>query len=326
MLLRPAPRGCPRARGRAAATTSTSYLAIAARFRSADHSAAMDEIRSWTLPEIEAAAAGLRRQGSRLRAVPEAPGDIDFRTVEAAVLLHAEAGLLSLQSISLAEAACAPPRVGRTARLAHTPRRTSSGSADGRSRRESTVGTSTWRWRRPPSGSGSRARPAPSPKRRGALPLWTPRSSGAGLRGGDPRPGARPRAPGFGGRAPARPGGTRPERRPGHRPGAAGSTASARPAPGRPGPTRPGESLLDQVEAEPADNRQRYLARLFLGRLAAARGHVDDAAGFYRRALEVWPDSQAARLALAEAPERSSGPSVAWPLVAGSLAASGRLD
>ena len=82
----------------------TSYLAIAARFRSADHSAAMDEIRSWTLPEIEAAAAGLRRQGSRLRAVPEAPGDIDFRTVEAAVLLHAEAGLLSLQSISPAEA------------------------------------------------------------------------------------------------------------------------------------------------------------------------------------------------------------------------------
>ena len=86
------------------------------------------------------------------------------------------------------------------------------------------------------------------------------------------------------------------------------------------------EAFLDEVDAGAADDRQRYLARLFLGRLAAARGRVDDAAGFYRRALEAWPDSQAARLALAQALEQSSGPSVAWPLVAGSLAASGRLD
>jgi hypothetical protein len=82
----------------------TSYLSLAARFGSADHSAAMGEIRSWTLPEIEAAAAGLRRQGRRLRAVPVAPEDIAFRTVEAAVLLHAEAGLLSLQATSNGEA------------------------------------------------------------------------------------------------------------------------------------------------------------------------------------------------------------------------------
>ena len=81
----------------------TSYLAIAARFRSVDHSAAMGEILSWTLPEIEEAAAALRRQGRRLRAVHAAPGDIDFRTVEAAVLLHAEAGLLSLQAASVSE-------------------------------------------------------------------------------------------------------------------------------------------------------------------------------------------------------------------------------
>ena len=81
----------------------TSYLAVAARFGSADHSAAMGEILSWTLPEIEDAAASLRRQGRRLRAVPAAPGDIDFRTVEAAVLLHAEAGLLSLQAGSSGE-------------------------------------------------------------------------------------------------------------------------------------------------------------------------------------------------------------------------------
>jgi hypothetical protein len=47
-------------------------LAVAARFGSADHSAAMGEIRSWALPELEAAA-GLRRQGRRRHAVPEAP-------------------------------------------------------------------------------------------------------------------------------------------------------------------------------------------------------------------------------------------------------------
>ena len=166
-------------------------------------------------------------------------------------------------------------------------------------------------------------------RRRGAAPCPSGRRGApdAGLRGRDPRPGARPRAPGFGGRAPARPGGTRPERRPGPRPGTAGSTASARAAPGRPGPPRPRRSRSStRSKLHAADDRQRYLARLFLGRLAAARGHVDDAVGFYRRALEAWPDSQAARLALAQALEQSSGPSVAWPLVAGSLAASGRLD
>ena len=86
------------------------------------------------------------------------------------------------------------------------------------------------------------------------------------------------------------------------------------------------EPLLADVEAHAGDDRQRYLARLFLGRLAERRERQDEAAGFYRRALEVWPDSQAARLALAHAIERSSGPAAARPLVAASLAASQRLD
>jgi tetratricopeptide (TPR) repeat protein len=82
------------------------------------------------------------------------------------------------------------------------------------------------------------------------------------------------------------------------------------------------EAILEQVEQRSGDDRQRYLARLFLGRVAEQRGHGDEAASLYRRALEAWPDSQAARLALSHALEVASGPAEARPLVAASLAAS----
>ena len=80
------------------------------------------------------------------------------------------------------------------------------------------------------------------------------------------------------------------------------------------------------MERRSGDDRQRYLARLFLGRLAAQGGRQDEAAGFYRRALGAWPDSQAARLALSHALEVVAGPAAARPPVAASLAASQRLD
>jgi tetratricopeptide (TPR) repeat protein len=64
-----------------------------------------------------------------------------------------------------------------------------------------------------------------------------------------------------------------------------------------------------------------YLARLLLGRLADRQGQLDDAIAWYRRALEAWPESQAAALALAHATERSSGPTAARPLVAEAVAA-----
>jgi hypothetical protein len=81
-----------------------------------------------------------------------------------------------------------------------------------------------------------------------------------------------------------------------------------------------------EVEAHGGDDRQRYLARLFLGRLADQRGRLDDAAHFYARALQGWPDSQAARLGLAHVLERTTGPAAARPVVAASLSASRRLD
>jgi tetratricopeptide (TPR) repeat protein len=86
------------------------------------------------------------------------------------------------------------------------------------------------------------------------------------------------------------------------------------------------EAILEDVEAHARDDRLRYLARLFLGRLAERQGRHDEAARAYTRALEGWPDSQAARLALGRAVERSSGPTAALPLVAASLAASQRPD
>ena len=134
----------------------------------------------------------------------------------------------------------APPRVGRTARLVTHRGGQAAAARTGHRGENQPSGL------RRGAGGGLPLARVPGHglllRRRGAAPRPSGRrgTSGAGLRGGDPRPGARPRAPGFGGRAPARPGGTRPERRSGPRPGAAGSTASPRQAPGRPGPTRPG--------------------------------------------------------------------------------------
>jgi tetratricopeptide (TPR) repeat protein len=86
------------------------------------------------------------------------------------------------------------------------------------------------------------------------------------------------------------------------------------------------EPLLAEVEERAADTRQRYLARLFLGRVAERLGRPEEALRLYGRALEAWPDSQAARLALAHALELSSGPAAPLVLVGATLAASRRPD
>jgi tetratricopeptide (TPR) repeat protein len=75
------------------------------------------------------------------------------------------------------------------------------------------------------------------------------------------------------------------------------------------------EPLLAEIDAKATDARQRYLARLFLGRAAERSGRSEDAIRSYRRALTIWPDSQAARLALAHALEKSSGPGASRELV-----------
>jgi tetratricopeptide (TPR) repeat protein len=304
----------------------TGYLAVAARFGSADHSAAMGEIRSWALPEIEAAAAGLRRQGRRLRAVPEAPEDIAFRTVEAAVLLHAEAGLLALQATSDSEAQTHLRISTELLDWSHTAadkqRQRGHAIAERIDRRDFDMALA--------AASLSLGFPATAcffaeeARRRAPLDAEVHLMLGCAAE-------TRSRELALARQD------SEAERRRDEAERALSDTLALDPGLQEArlrlgqllvdrGRLVQAESLLDEVEAHAAGDRQRYLARLFLGRLATARGRVDDAVGFYRRALEAWPDSQAARLALAQALEQSSGPSVAWPLVTGSLAAAGRLD
>ena len=194
---------------------------------SADHSAAMREIRSWPLPEIEAAAAGLRRQEPEAPRGPRSPGGHR--------LPHGRSGRPPARRGRIAVAAghAAPARRRRTSRISvAAPRLVTRGGGQAAAARPRDRGANRPSGLRHGAGGGLPLARVPGHGlllRRGSA---APRPSGrrgpsdAGLRGRDPRPGARPRAPGFGGRAPARRGGTCPERRPGPRPGTAGSTAS----------------------------------------------------------------------------------------------------
>ena len=85
---------------------------------------------------------------------------------------------------------------------------------------------------------------------------------------------------------------------------------------GRPQEAQP---VLVQAVERARDDRQRYLALLLLGRAADLQEKPADGAAFYRRALEAWPESQAARFGLARNLESSGGPSAAHPFVMASL-------
>ena len=253
--------------------------------------------------------------------------------------MHAEAGLLALQALSLAEAEV---HLRASTTLFEWSREAAARRGLGRGGEPRDFG----RHARPRSGENRPPGLLRGPGRRGPrhrLPAHglhpfagearagrAARSRGPArvrLRGRGPRRGAAPPAPRVGGGRLARPGGPRAAGRARPRPGPAGGPAPPRQAPPRRGAARSRRSRSSRRSRRSSgDDRQRYLARLFLGRLAERRGRHDEAAGFYRRALEAWPDSQAARLALGHALERSSGPAAARPLVAASLAASQRLD
>ena len=86
------------------------------------------------------------------------------------------------------------------------------------------------------------------------------------------------------------------------------------------------EPLLRQVDEQASEERGRYLARLFRARAAEDAGRPDEAAELYRRAVEAWPEAQAARVGLAHLLERDAGPAAARDQVAASLASSRRDD
>ena len=316
----------------------TSYLAVAAAYGSADHAAALREIREWPPGVVRAAVADLRRRSRQLRAVPTSPGDIAFGTVEAAVLMHAEAGLLALESQNLAEAA---NHLGASVAVYQWSREA---AVEIRNRAEA----------EPPDFG-----PTPGPEIRPRIDIrdFSVALAASALAAGSPTT-AQPFAERARRMAPLDPEvqlvygcvaeSLAEEQSIRHRESAAaawrdqatlalmdalaldGGLLEARLHIGKlhldRGRLPQAERRLQEVESNSGDDRQRYLARLFLGRLAERRGRQFEAAGFYRGALEASPDSQAARLALGHAVERSSGPAAARPLVAASLAASRRLD
>jgi len=320
----------------------THYLTVAAAYGSANHAAALREIRQWQPPEIEAAVADLRRQGKRLRSVPGSPGDIAFSTVEAAVLMHAEAGLLALLALSLAETEVHL----KASTTLFTWSREAAATARNLARMRASLDA---RHGRPTPGLEIRER---IDRRDFYVAL-----AAAALTIGFPST-AHPFAEKARQAAPLDPEvqlvsgcvaeslaeeqlirhreseGTRwrdeAERALRDALALDGGLLEARLHLGKllldGGRLTEALPLLEDVEAATGDDRQRYLARLFLGRLAEGCGRYDEAAAFYGRALEAWPDTQAARLAFGHCLERSFGPAAARPLVAASLAASQRLD
>jgi tetratricopeptide (TPR) repeat protein len=315
-----------------------SYLRIAGAYGSGNRAAAVREIRAWPPVVIEAALADLRGRGRQLRPVPASAGEIAFGTVEAAVLMHAEAGLLALQAASPEEAA---DHLGASVTLFQWSRDAAAEAQRSAEARNGASGLTP----------GLEIRP-----RIGIRDFSVALAAGA-LAAGSPTT-ARPFAERARQVAPLDPEvqllygcvaeGLAEEQLLRNRESDAafwrdqGTLAlmdalaldegllEAHLHVGRLNLERGRFALaaraLKRVDANSSDDRQRYLARLFLGRLAERRGRLGEAVESHHRALEAWPDSQAARLALGHVLERSSGPTAALPLVAESLAAPRRLD
>ena len=323
-------------------TTSTSYLAVAAAYGSANHAAALQEIRQWPSAEDRLRSGRPPAAGGSASCGPDVSGRHPFGTVEAAVLMHAEAGLVALQSLSLAEAEV---HLGASTTLfewsRHAAARRGTRPHAGAPRRTTRalppLAAADPREDRPPGllpGPGRRGPrhrlPAHGPSVRGeGAPGRAARSRGAArvrLRGREPGRGEAPPAPRVGGGPAARQGGRCLSRRPGHRAGPARGPAPPRQAPPRRG-------TADRGGASPRGRRPAIrrpspaLPRPSLPRAPGrGSGRPDDAALFHARALEAWPDSQAARLALAHVLERSTGPGGRPPSRRGEPLRARRLD
>jgi tetratricopeptide (TPR) repeat protein len=318
------------------------YLAVATAYRSPNRALARREIREWRSGEIEAALRALREEGDRLRAVPVQAGDIDFRTVEAAVLLHADVGLASLQALSFAEAEF---HLDTAVELLEWSRHAAA-RARGFARQRAAL-----------DARSERHTNHPEIRDRIDLAEFYKALAGTALAVGFPLT-ARPFAEeavrantmdagahlisGCVNASLAEEFTLRRRESDAHRAREAAEKEfrdtlaldpglqDARLRLGKllldVGRAVEAESLLVEVDERGADDRQRYLARLFLGRVAERLGRPAEAFRLYGRALEAWPDSQAARLALAQALERSSGPAAPLVLVGATLGASRRPD
>src|SRR6185503_19858549 len=317
------------------------YLATAAQYASGNRAGALREIRQWWLPEIARATAALRREQLHLRSGAKDPDDIDFRTVEDAVLLHAQAGIMFHQDQKLRPAKVHLDASSEMLQWSRT--------AAAEARNWTTMRKATFKDR------------PPDP----ALELTesiNPRDFYVALASAALALGYAEAASPFADQArleaPLNPvvqlvagcvaSGLAVEKALQHRDADASRARQAAEAAFREAVThdaaayearlRLGKLLLDQnraVEAEPllaeveakaTDERLRYLARLFLGRAAEQRGRSEDAIRSYRGALEAWPTSQAARFGLAHALEKSSGPDASREIVGAMLDSSRATD
>lgn len=306
------------------------YLATAAEYASGNRTGALREIREWGAFEISRATGSLQAREKSLRSAVRLPDEIGFRTVEAAILLHAEAGILYLQEQR-------PPAAKRhfdaSTKLLRWAR-----AAAARARNRTTVRGKVYddvprepRWELQESidvrdfyvalSSASLALGFPGV----AVPFAekareeAPRDAEVQLvlgcaaeafaaelallhRHRDASRARRDAETALRGALALAPGTVEARLRLGKLLLDGSRVADAEP-------------LLAAADAGAKDARQRYLARLFRGRAFERLGQSDHAIGSYRRALETWPDSQAARLALAHALEKSSGPGASRGLV-----------
>ena len=277
------------------------YLEVVNRYRSGERVQALQEIRDWRSVEIDAALPGLRRR--------------DYRLIEAAVLLHAEVGLLGLQPSSIVDARWHL----LTSREIYERFVNLRGRIDPRDYYLAIATTSllfgdaptAWQF------AGWARDVAPGDAETQLVLACTAESLADERAFRDDESGGdrlrREAESALRKVLTLDPGQAEALLRLGHVLLAEGRLAEA-------------ESLLILADARAGDDRGRYLARLFLGRAAKGSGRPGEAVGFYRRAVEAWPEAQAARLALALLLEREGGPTPARQPVAAMLAASRRDD
>jgi tetratricopeptide (TPR) repeat protein len=310
------------------------YLMVAAYYRAGDRETALREIRKWGSSEIRAQVLALRRESDRLRAEPADASEIDLRTVEAAALMHAEAGLLELRSLNAKRSeghlAAAASLVEWTHRVAASRRDPDGTPAVGPDlvleptidRRDFYVALA--------SGALSIGFPEKALPFAETATRTAPEDAEAWLLSGCAKEGLALEAQIGGHEGDVSRLREEAEKRFRQALIEEPTLLEARLRLGgvlllenRPSDAEP---VLREVVVQARDDAQRYLALLFLGRARESRGDTDEAASIYRHAVETWPESQAARLALARCLEGSAGPSAARALVEAGLLTSQNPD
>ncbi len=307
------------------------YLGVANRYRAGDTAWAVREIRSWYLAEVWQAVDQLVRRSDALRQRQTDPEEIDLRTVEAAILLHVQVAFLA--DASPAEEAYHLDAAGRVFRWmdALASRRRAA-----RSRLEQTGEQDPARVADALHPLDPHLEPGDfyAALAAGTLASWAlptaeklakeglkrlPADATMQLVAGCVQESVAADASTLGRDGEARRALERAEKRLRDALAVDDTRLEARLRLGRvlllQGRTTEAELPLETVARDTTDDRLRYLAWLFLGRLHDGRRDPEQAIDAYQRALGIRPDGQAARIGLVWAEDRLSGPAVAHLLL-----------